>query len=103
MKPPTSKWLVAPSPLLKASQRSRIEISARRRPALSLVHGHVEAPEAFLPEAVHVVGQGIAGLPGGFDEGAVKRVAPRAVPGVERTLVAAPGIAAFLSRLGATE
>ena len=67
----------------------RTQEGARRAPAHALMDGHVHPPEAFLLEAVHVLGGGIAGLDAGLDEGVEQRIVGLAGGDVQRPVAAA--------------
>ncbi len=64
---------------------------------------HVEASESFLLIAIDVGRPRIAGLLAGREPGRVQRIRQRAVSRLQRTRIAAVGIAAFGARLGTAE
>ena len=81
----------------------RSQVGHRGAPAAAAVRRHVHRAEAFLPVAVHVVGRRVAGLPAGFDERAIERIAHLARGDVERTAAAVIVVGALQSRFRALE
>src|SRR5688572_15131269 len=80
-----------------------LEIGIRRGPAPAVLHRHVHQAEALLRGAVDVLGDGVTRLPPGLDEGAVERIAERAMAGGEGAAIAAIGIAAAGTVFGPAE
>ncbi|MNQ40681.1 hypothetical protein D3C85_543400 [compost metagenome] len=82
----------------------RAQVGVGGGAAHAILHRHVHGAEAFLHEAVGVVGLDIAGLGTGIDPGTVQRVLHVvAVGGAQRPAIAAIGIAALLVALGPFE
>src|SRR5690606_21463443 len=83
--------------------QGRTQISVGGGPAPAVVDGLLHRAETFLPGAVIVLRRLEAGLPSGLDEGGVERVALRAAPHVQRSVVAAPAVLAALRVFHALE
>ena len=74
----------------------RVQVGPRRRHPHAVDDVAVEAPEALLPVAVDVVGQGVARLLRRLEEGAEERVGGRAPLQPQRSRPPAPGVRADL-------
>ncbi len=72
----------------------RVQVGPGRGPAAAAVDVAVEPREALLPVAVDVVGQRVAGLLRGLEEGAEQRVRRRPALDPERPAAAAPVVGA---------
>ena len=81
----------------------RPEIGGRGRGAVAVADGVLAAPEAFLPLAVVVVGDGKARRRRGFEPGVVERIAGLGELGADRPRSAAPAVLAALPGLAALE
>ena len=77
---------------VRALAQDRMEVGARRTQAAASVDIPIERREPLLPVAIDVLGQGIAGLLGGFEERPEERAGSRATLEHERAIVAAPRI-----------
>ena len=77
------------------SPHRRAQIRAGGTPAPSAMDGHVHPPEALLSEAIDVFGDGVAGLPPGFDPGTVERIGQCAVARMERPGITPVSVAAL--------
>ena len=81
----------------------RVQVRARRAPAAPAPDRHVHRREALLLVAVHVGGEGIAGLAPRLEEGLVQRIAAGAGRDVQRSIAAPVVVGAARARLGALE
>jgi hypothetical protein len=77
----------------------RLQIGLCRRPALPLVDGLLHQAEAFLARTVVILGDAVACLTAGLDEGLEQRIGGRPSPDMQRSVGAAP---AFLAADAAT-
>jgi len=82
-------------------RRAQIRIGGAA--ALTPADRHLEIAEALLLETVHVVGQGVTGLPAGLEPGGVQGVLQQAAARRERSVRAAIVVAATGAALGALE
>ena len=81
----------------------RTQVRVRRAAAPPATHRHVEAAESFLLEAIDVGSQRVAGLASCREPHGMQRIFQRAIARLERSRIAAIGVAALGARFRAAE
>src|SRR6476659_5943067 len=85
------------------AREDRREIGLSSTPALALVDRELIRAEAFLAEAVEILGLGKPGFRPGLNEGAKKRIGRAPVGDAQRSFAAVKIVAAIFVMLGTLE